>query len=450
MYRALRTVLAEYNVPLTKVIGLCSDGASTMRGVYRGVCTRLAQYIRELRDVALHEILGDNRTRTLDSFHPQRGIFSVHCVCHRLALVVTDAFKGSNSCEQVVPDECLELLTSLFSYFAKSVKRKKKLRAFLSEVNNGIRRNRGGRDGNGNENDENRNPNEALERVLSQLEEQHKLPRRLVLTRWLSSAEAIKVVTTSRETYKNFFAEETTEHGREIYDLLYDDVVFGWYYCLLDVLPVLTSMNVLFQSRLPLPHLLYPRIRAAKSTLINMVGVGAVRTELIDAVLVDKDTKFGAFANKYLEQHGWTFTEVEMKDIKQAWHKLYTHCLADIDRRFPPETMEMFRLFQVLDPSVVHGPILRNYIGRTDLASAVSELLWHFEIPLHLSLSGKYSTEEIKNSFTAFRTSEVCEDLWKVQTAHNARGHSVDYAIVYTYYRWVPGQCTAIAVQQYN
>ena len=99
MYRALRTVLAEYNVPLTKVIGLCSDGASTMRGVYRGVCTRLAQYIRELRDVARHEILGDNRTRTLDSFHAQRGIFSVHCVCHRLALVVTDAFKGSNSCE---------------------------------------------------------------------------------------------------------------------------------------------------------------------------------------------------------------------------------------------------------------------------------------------------------------------------------------------------------------
>ena len=89
----------------------------------------------------------------------------------------------------------------------------------------------------------------------------------------------------------------------------------------------------------------------------------------------------------------------------------------------------MFRLFQVLDPSVVHGPMLRNYIGRTNLASAVSELLSLFEIPLHLSSSGKYSTEEIKNSFTAFRTSEVCEELWKVQTAHNARGHNVDYAV---------------------
>jgi hypothetical protein len=196
-------------------------------------------------------------------------------------------------------------------------------------------------------------------------------------------------------------------------------------------------MNVLFQSRLPLPQLLYPRISAAKSTLINMVGVGEVRTrtELIDGLLVDKDTKFGAFANKYIQQEGWTFTDLEMKDIKQAWHKLYAHYLADIDRRFPPETMEVFRLFQVLDPSVVHGPMMRNFIGRTDVASAVSELLSIFEIPLHLSLSGKYSTEAIKNSFTAFRTSEACENLWKLHTARNARGHNMEYAVVYTYYR---------------
>ncbi len=102
----------------------------------------------------------------------------------------------------------------------------------MSEINNQIRRSREDRDGN--ENDENRNPNEALERNLSQLEAQHKLPRRLILTLWLSSAEAIKVVTTSRDTYKICFAEESSENGREIYDLLYDDVVFGWwYYCLL-------------------------------------------------------------------------------------------------------------------------------------------------------------------------------------------------------------------------
>jgi hypothetical protein len=46
----------------------------------------------------------------------------------------------------------------------------------------------------------------------------------------------------------------------------------------------------------------------------------------------------------------------------------------------------------------------------------------------------QYSTEEIENSFTAFRTSEVCEDLWKVHTSLNARGHNMNYAVAYTYY----------------
>ncbi len=73
------------------------------------------------------------------------------------------------------------------------------------------------------------------------------------------------------------------------------------YYCLLDVLPVLTDTNVLFQSSLPLPHLLYPRISAAKNTLINMVGQGGVRTELMLVTLIDKDTEFGTFVNKYMQ-----------------------------------------------------------------------------------------------------------------------------------------------------
>ena len=50
IYRAVMDVLEEYHVPLHKVIGLCSDGASTMRGVYRGVCTRLQNHIRASRN----------------------------------------------------------------------------------------------------------------------------------------------------------------------------------------------------------------------------------------------------------------------------------------------------------------------------------------------------------------------------------------------------------------
>jgi hypothetical protein len=131
------------------------------------------------------------------------------------------------------------------------------------------------------------------------LEEQHKLPRRIVSTRWLSSREAMKVLVTSRRTYQNVFAEETSANEQKIYELLHDHSICARYNYLLDVLPVLTDMNVLFQSSLPLSHLPYPQISAAKNTLINMVGQGAARTELMLATLVDKDTKFGAFGNKY-------------------------------------------------------------------------------------------------------------------------------------------------------
>ena len=98
---------------MLKVIGLWSDGASTMRGVYRGVFTKLARHICALQDAALTDIAAGDMTRTRDTFHSLRGVFSIHCVCHRLALIVTDSFKGTQVIEKVVPDECLELLSKL-------------------------------------------------------------------------------------------------------------------------------------------------------------------------------------------------------------------------------------------------------------------------------------------------------------------------------------------------
>jgi hypothetical protein len=70
-----------------------------------------------------------------------------------------------------------------------------------------------------------------------------------------------------------------------------------------DVLPVLTRMNILFQSSLPLPYLLYQKITTAKATLIIMVGDRdrGVRTELFPLESVNVDASFGAYANKYLK-----------------------------------------------------------------------------------------------------------------------------------------------------
>jgi hypothetical protein len=82
----------------------------------------------------------------------------------------------------------------------------------------------------------------------------------------------------------------------------------------------------------------------------------------------------------------------------------------------------------------VHGPLKRDKIGPDDLTEVVTKLLHIFEIPLYGS--GLALPEEITNSFTIFRTSEVCEDLWK-ETAKRFPGKDkpFDYGLIYPYYR---------------
>ncbi len=194
------------------------------------------------------------------------------------------------------------------------------------------------------------NPQVELDRVMALLQERHKLPRRVVLTRWLSSAEAVRAVLTCRDTYALFFDnygnETNNQQAREISDWLQDNFIFGWYKCLQDVLPVLTGMNVLFQSSLPLPHLLYSKVSAAKATLMNMVGTGATRIALISIDEINVNTSFGAFANKFIREnregtHGSSLRDNDVMQLKRGWHKFYAHCLREIDARYPPETMLM-------------------------------------------------------------------------------------------------------------
>jgi hypothetical protein len=50
---------------------------------------------------------------------------TVRCVCYRLALVLTDASKGSKSCAKVIPDAVINLMTVLYEYFLRSPARRK-------------------------------------------------------------------------------------------------------------------------------------------------------------------------------------------------------------------------------------------------------------------------------------------------------------------------------------
>jgi hypothetical protein len=95
--------------------------------------------------------------------------------------------------------------------------------------------------------------------------------------------------------YINFFINETNDNASDILELLEDSGILAWYACMHDVLPVLTRMNILFRSSLPLPHLLFEKISSAKTTLISMVGTGGARTNLISLESVDVKLTLASF-----------------------------------------------------------------------------------------------------------------------------------------------------------
>jgi hypothetical protein len=76
----------------------------------------------------------------------------------------------------------------------------------------------------------------------------------------------------------------------------------------------------------------------------------------------------------------------------------------------------------------------RTHIGSLELTDAVKELLHIFEIPLHIARKGY--TEDIKNSFTAFRACEESASLWQRDVSKQPKkGKPFDHTIIYTYYK---------------
>ncbi len=264
----------------------------------------------------------------------------VHCVCHRLALILTDAItsKGSKSCAKVIPDEAINLMTMLYEYFSRSPARKKAMRDFLAvenEASNQRRRRERLQPGRGRRRGgaaptrtrEQPNPVDELERIVALLEERHKLPRRIVLTRWLSCAEAVRVVLNCRDMYTILFNNEETDKAQDILELLEDSSIIAWYACMQDVPTRPHWTECAFPIQPSTAAFVILKIQTAKAALINMVGHGGVRTEIIPL-------GFGAFTNKFITDHsglaaitgtGTRLYPEQILQLKQSFYRLYVH-----------------------------------------------------------------------------------------------------------------------------
>jgi hypothetical protein len=131
--------------------------------MHKGVSTRLAKHVRELRDVVTADIMNQDYSRDIASFHRNKGVF------------LTDAIKGAEACDVVIPDVCTTLIHDLYNYFARSARRKKALRDSIAVENRRNKEEKRRREEEGRITPpaiEQKNPADALQVVLTTKREQ--------------------------------------------------------------------------------------------------------------------------------------------------------------------------------------------------------------------------------------------------------------------------------------
>ena len=432
VYQKLLEVLKDNNVSLNFLIGICSDGCSVMLGKWKGVCTRLRKEIQKVREAVRAQIMALDSSRDLRSFHPALGVFVIHCVCHRFALILHDAIAA----DYIEPD-FIELLQRLYSYFGRSPRRKLELRKVINRSNE-LRR-----ASNQAAMQDLPDPDDEMHAVFKSLVERHRLPPRIVLTRWLCCREANHVLIVGRDSYCSYFAEEAERirniqeaKAPQISSWLQDNALLAWAYFLEDVIPILTNMNVLFQSSLPLPHLLFDRVESAKRALRLMCGQTPIE-EPMGPNDVRFDTLFGAFAEDFIYRnsrgrvasHG---TPLEPSDIL-ALKKKWAHCLwfmhDALGERFPNESMEVYELLKVVDPGISHSTLRHAEVASVLKVEAVKKLLHIFELPLH----GILDPASVLNSFANFLSSTIAQDTYKALYRYEG-GKSPQPIVIYEFY----------------
>ena len=405
---------------MNKIISICADGASVMQGKFKGVVTQLKQAIITERKRQIQDIPMAMRLDKDKEFHSMYRILGVHCVCHRFALVLSDCIS-----KEFIPPVVVTLLRKLYEYFSKSGKRKRGLQKVIKQLNDA----RTGGPMNVIE-----DPDDALEKIIQLEIRRVKLPKRVVLTRWLGCEACVNVIIGSRNAYALYFDHETTPESERIREQINNNAVFIWYYFLADIIPILTRMNVLFQSTLPLSHLLFEKVEAAKSQLILYVGQEP-REELLFEGLVTEDTIFGPGVESFVTgcrsgnveygDNAGHLTRKKVAEIKLQMYSCVKYMLENLDARFPKKDLEIYKVVRAVDPQLRK----RTKLSNDTHGKCVSKLLRMFEVPLH----GFIEPKRVLQSHTVFMTSQTVTDLVVQCFVLDSNGNHDENAI-YTFY----------------
>jgi hypothetical protein len=196
--------MEDMRLDISKVISMCADGASVMQGRHKGALTLLKRDVRKSRDATVREIIKKSAfPRAQSDFSGLRGVIGVHCVCHRFALVLTDAIK-----RECIPEIVKLLMRDVHKCFSKGGLRKKKPTRFFGGAQQKKATKRQGPA---------LDPDDALHAAYQKEQERYTIPREVTLTRWLGCLQAVSCVTSSLEVYRELFTWEAGKLTEELH-----------------------------------------------------------------------------------------------------------------------------------------------------------------------------------------------------------------------------------------
>jgi hypothetical protein len=132
---------------------------------------------------------------------------------------------------------------------------------------------------------------------------------------------------------------------------------------------------------------------------------------------INLDTPFGAYAELFVERnlcgrvesHGSSMLPSELKALKKRWRTCLWLMHHELDDRFPHDSMEVYELLKVVNPSISHSTLVHAEVVGIPKAEAVKTLLHIFELPLH----GYLVSETVMNSFASYLISVIARDKFK-------------------------------------
>ncbi|XP_013384257.1 protein FAM200A-like [Lingula anatina] len=279
---SVKNLLTKFEVPPDKVVGLGSDGASVMTGKHNGVGTRLKR-----------------------ETNPQ--LIQLHCIAHQLALVSSQAANG-------VPylKTYQEFMTNIYYWFKHSAKRISGL-ASLQDV---------------------------LDAPKIRIKEVHSV-------RWFSFYNSLDALYRSWQSLAMLFEQQVAENGNPQSKGFLKTMATSQFLlvtsCLMDIIPIITHLNMIFQKENLDLAVVSPAVRGVKNQLQELLQTPGAH---------EQATKEDLGETSQSESY---YKGVKIRDTTQlrngadsAKTSFINNLLEELDKRFPDNDQSVVSALSVL------------------------------------------------------------------------------------------------------